>query len=574
MTSPMTPDGSDHSLNSNDEATITISPEKISGWLKMLKTSPHISAKAVIVNEGALTHNELSSVKKRGGPAAVMEKSLTKRSKIIEQALREADASIMQHITYLKSATAQEKAEGQGGLATPVEQDSPDEMMNVPGNSVHETQFQEGTHATSCASPGQVHVGSFQCSICGIGFAQQIGFFEHLKSHYDKMKKPARPRGRPRKYPVVSKPAESTDVIVGDSVQEEVKVEEEEEEEEEEDEEEEEEDSGDGECFRSTIDVIGKNGCHLCGAAFSARKELIEHLKKDHHIAFRRGRRPKYPMVEPSEDGTYACPYCQRKFVHKNSLTYHLRTHTGERPHRCDVCGKCFLANGALKVHMRVHTGDRPFKCDDCGREFRQEGDLKYHRMSLHSDIRQFQCEYCGKSFARKYSLTVHRRVHTGERNYVCEFCHKGFRASSYLLTHRKIHTGERPHLCPVCHKSFRMRSDMKRHLEMHSRNDPDATVNALSAHLQDLVSEEVATVTTIQDEATGMTMAVIPDENGQMITVPIQLDNVELIDGDFLNDQLIGTNQFMNANEQVQEEMELHLTSSSSPLTFQLNYE
>lgn len=79
--------------------------------------------------------------------------------------------------------------------------------------------------------------------------------------------------------------------------------------------------------------------------------------QEDHHIGFKRGRRPKYPPVETAEDGTFPCPVCNRTFTHKNSLAYHVRTHAGERPHQCEICGKSFFANGALKVHMRVHTG-------------------------------------------------------------------------------------------------------------------------------------------------------------------------------------------------------------------------
>ena len=188
--------------------------------------------------------------------------------------------------------------------------------------------------------------------------------------------------------------------------------------------------------------AIDGHCCQLCGAVFSAKKRLIQHLKEDHHIGFRRGRRPKYPPVETAEDGSFPCNVCQRTFTHKNSLAYHVRTHVGDRPHQCEICGKSFFANGALKVHMRIHTDDRPYKCTECPSEFRQWGDLKYHRTSKHSGVKQYQCEFCGNSFARKYSLIVHRRVHTGERNYKCDFCNKGFRASSYLLNHRRIHTG------------------------------------------------------------------------------------------------------------------------------------
>ncbi|XP_065209755.1 zinc finger protein 845 isoform X2 [Planococcus citri] len=163
-----------------------------------------------------------------------------------------------------------------------------------------------------------------------------------------------------------------------------------------------------------------------------------------------------------------SCPHCERTFIHRNSLLYHIRSHTGHRPHQCELCGKSFFAAGALKIHMRLHSGDKPYKCEYCGRFFRQWGDLKYHITSIHSNTKMFQCEYCGKDFARKYSLVVHRRIHTGEKNYICEFCTKTFRAASYLQNHRRIHTGEKPHMCEVCGKPFRVRSDMKRHMKTH----------------------------------------------------------------------------------------------------------
>lgn len=52
------------------------------------------------------------------------------------------------------------------------------------------------------------------------------------------------------------------------------------------------------------------------------------------------------------------CTQCDRVFTHRNSLVYHMRSHTGDRPHQCDQCGKSFFAASALKVHLRLHSGD------------------------------------------------------------------------------------------------------------------------------------------------------------------------------------------------------------------------
>ena len=49
----------------------------------------------------------------------------------------------------------------------------------------------------------------------------------------------------------------------------------------------------------------------------------------------------------------HTCKHCKRYFNHKNSLIYHLRSHSGERPHQCEVCGKSFFAASALKASFK-----------------------------------------------------------------------------------------------------------------------------------------------------------------------------------------------------------------------------
>ncbi|XP_018330197.1 zinc finger protein 808 [Agrilus planipennis] len=219
--------------------------------------------------------------------------------------------------------------------------------------------------------------------------------------------------------------------------------------------------------------------CQNCKQPFPIRAILLQHLVTCKPPEGQQATEPTKQTWNASggkkrnrkkQQGDLSCSECDRVFMYRNSLLYHMRSHTGDRPHQCDQCGKKFFAASALKVHLRLHSGVKPYKCDHCGRYFRQWGDLKYHCISLHSDQKNYQCEYCGKEFARKYSLVVHRRIHTGEKNYRCEFCDKTFRASSYLNNHRRIHTGEKPHACEICGKPFRVRSDMKRHLKTHRR--------------------------------------------------------------------------------------------------------
>ncbi|XP_014209186.1 zinc finger protein 260-like [Copidosoma floridanum] len=324
----------------------------------------------------------------------------------------------------------------------------------------------------------------FKCELCGNKFNGQLKFFEHLKSHYEPVKEekkffnnpvnnnltitmPKIPESRvPRVENTIEEFSEPEDIMEGiRDVVEETGAQIDDDEDDDINENSLQDSSNGPSIWTMSSDVFQQVEQGDSEISTINKEDLVENEKpKPPDPVKKKKAKPKKPVSE------LTCPNCDRTFQHKNSLVYHMRSHSGERPHQCEICGKRFYAASALKVHKRLHSGDKPYKCEDCGRHFRQWGDLKYHSTSLHSEQRQFQCEYCGKDFARKYSLIVHRRIHTGEKNYRCEYCNKTFRASSYLQNHRRIHTGEKPHPCDVCAKPFRVRSDMKRHMLTHSR--------------------------------------------------------------------------------------------------------
>ncbi|XP_071642388.1 uncharacterized protein [Temnothorax longispinosus] len=385
----------------------------------------------------------------------------------------------------------------------------------------------------------EVQANVFKCELCSSKFSSQLKFFEHLKVHYEPVKQETRIAQATNTNISISVP--ETVHTLDNTVIEEF--------------------SEPEDLMEGIRGVVEETGAHIDDdtnsplpsannestiwtitgvteevqqrdqqirpPAVSENKSSDEKAKTD---IPQTAKKKKSPKTRKSSD-ELTCTQCNRSFHHKNSLVYHMRSHSGERPHQCDICSKRFFAASALKVHKRLHSGDKPYKCEECGRHFRQWGDLKYHSTSIHSEQKHYQCEFCSKQFARKYSLIVHRRIHTGEKNYRCDYCNKTFRASSYLQNHRRIHTGEKPHPCEVCGKPFRVRSDMKRHMQTHSRtktNDKQSLNRILTGkNTEELVGDKGAQAKTIQDlvrdlklevEATGVVEIVPPDDNPESI--------------------------------------------------------
>ncbi|XP_072237337.1 uncharacterized protein [Leuresthes tenuis] len=164
----------------------------------------------------------------------------------------------------------------------------------------------------------------------------------------------------------------------------------------------------------------------------------------------------------------YTCNTCDKSFRIKSILTRHMKTHTGDRPHRCSVCGKSFIQRSYLQTHMSAHSGHKPYACSFCGKGFTQVGNMNAH-MRIHTGEKPHSCADCGKSFREKADLVKHTVIHTGEKPYSCTACDMKFSAQSNLTRHTKTHSGERPFSCTACGKRFIRRSHLIAHTKTHT---------------------------------------------------------------------------------------------------------
>ncbi|XP_078371785.1 uncharacterized protein LOC144655400 [Oculina patagonica] len=145
-----------------------------------------------------------------------------------------------------------------------------------------------------------------------------------------------------------------------------------------------------------------------CCGHFLSLEDLVSHVN-EYHI-----------RTEASE---YSCLWqgCARNgkgFNARYKMLIHMRTHTGERPHRCnhDSCGKSFSRLENLKIHTRSHTGERPYVCPvaGCNKRYSNSSD-RYKHTRTHSETKPYACKvsncfkrYTDPSSLRKHYKTIH----------------------------------------------------------------------------------------------------------------------------------------------------------------------
>lgn len=145
-----------------------------------------------------------------------------------------------------------------------------------------------------------------------------------------------------------------------------------------------------------------------CCEHFLSLEDLVAHVN-EYHI-----------RTEASE---YCCMWqgCARNgkgFNARYKMLIHMRTHTGERPHRCnhDSCGKSFSRLENLKIHTRSHTGEKPYVCPvaGCNKRYSNSSD-RYKHTRTHSETKPYPCKvancfkrYTDPSSLRKHYKTIH----------------------------------------------------------------------------------------------------------------------------------------------------------------------
>ena len=171
------------------------------------------------------------------------------------------------------------------------------------------------------------------------------------------------------------------------------------------------------------------------------------------------------------------CEICGKSYKKQSTLEQHLTIHQMEKAgeqkmHICDVCGQSFYFEHQLLQHSRRHQ-DRKFKCTfpGCHWKFVFKNELSYHLRS-HSQEKPYLCDICGYAASTKIRLQRHNVTHTGERKYHCEYCTYKAGNSTHLHRHMRIHIGSKPYKCPYCDYSCNTHENIRKHIAKTKKHE------------------------------------------------------------------------------------------------------
>ena len=122
--------------------------------------------------------------------------------------------------------------------------------------------------------------------------------------------------------------------------------------------------------------------CDICSKSFSRKSLLNLHLRMHKGLK------------------TFKCSQCEKRFKQRSHLNTRMDMHTGVRRFSCEQCDKLFFSHSLhIWIHTRrcMHNPNMPFQCKECDKTFKSSAGLTYHTRT-HTGEKRFFMQSMSKS--------------------------------------------------------------------------------------------------------------------------------------------------------------------------------
>ncbi|KAH8020138.1 hypothetical protein HPB51_024943 [Rhipicephalus microplus] len=144
--------------------------------------------------------------------------------------------------------------------------------------------------------------------------------------------------------------------------------------------------------------------CPICNKRFALTRSL-----NLHRLSHDKQRTPRPRPYNGNRNWDYYCELCNVFYKYGSSLVAHRVCVHGNGPTTtCPYCEKKFNSRLTLSMHIRMHTRERPMRCSYCGKTFRVWNSLKRHVVTSHTKDFKLFCPLCNKGFVSRSYLKVH----------------------------------------------------------------------------------------------------------------------------------------------------------------------
>ncbi|XP_053674172.1 zinc finger protein 471-like [Anopheles nili] len=151
---------------------------------------------------------------------------------------------------------------------------------------------------------------------------------------------------------------------------------------------------------------ITHHQCPYCSSSFHTKTELKNHVLSMH-------------ISEDRAD----CDQCGAVFTSKKLLKQHLKSHTAVRNFHCVQCTLSFKTFHHLRRHIKAVHNDVRFQCEHCNASYCRRDKLRMHIEKAHLIQTYFVCEICMRSFDTNEGLQEHRGHHENPKELECGTC-------------------------------------------------------------------------------------------------------------------------------------------------------